>query len=154
VLAQPDRPLQEADLRTVPQEKQEFLRARLGHPICSVVQEAVAQKISKDQQAAGFQPSVPFIATFSACMMMAEVVAHICGWHSILEPRFQFDFLLGPGYGHQVPQTRRPTCICTQKAKNITVLRASRGLKDASTSVVPKDTLPGQRPDRSDVVLK
>lgn len=132
VLAQPDRALREGDLLVVPAEKQEFLRARLGRPICSVVQEAVAQKISNDRQAVGFQPSVPFIATFSACMVMAEAVAHTCGWPSVLEPRFQFDFLLGPAYGQLVPQERRTACICTQKAKNINLIRKSRGLRDTA----------------------
>jgi molybdopterin/thiamine biosynthesis adenylyltransferase len=129
-LAQPDRLLEEADVLDASVDKQEFLRARLGRPICSVVQEGIAEKISNDRQAAGFQPSVPFVATFSACMVMAEAVAHICGWPSVLEPRFQFDFLLGPTYGQLVPQGRRTACICKQKVKNINLIRRSRGLKD------------------------
>ena len=150
VLAQPDRLLQEADILAASADKQEFLRARLGRPICSVVQEGVAQKISNDQQAAGFQPSVPFVATFSACMVMAEAVAHICGWPSVLEPRFQFDFLLGPAYGQLVPQERRAACICTQKAKNINAIRTVWGVKDAKTLAIPRDSMPGQNAEHSE----
>jgi len=90
-----------------------------------VVQEAMAQKISEERQREGFEPSVPFVACFSACMEMAETVAQICGWPSILEPRFQFDFLRGPAYGQELPQTRRTDCICARR-KNIDKLREAR----------------------------
>jgi molybdopterin/thiamine biosynthesis adenylyltransferase len=147
VLSQPDRLLEESDVLAAPAAKQEFLRVRIGRPICSVIQEAIAQRISEEKQDEGFQPSVPFVATFSACMVVAEAVAHLCGWSSVLEPRFQFDFLLGPGFGQQLPQARRATCICTQKARNINLLRRSRGLKDAWTGEMPKDKSSGQATD-------
>jgi len=106
-------------------EKRDFLRSRIVQPLCSVVQEAIAQKISQEQQAEGFEPSVPFVACFSACMVISELVAHICGWPSILEPRFQFDFLVGPGHGQELPQRRRADCICARH-KNIERLREER----------------------------
>jgi molybdopterin/thiamine biosynthesis adenylyltransferase len=120
-----DSVLAKADVDQAPTEKQEFLRSRIGRPICSVVQEAMAQKISEERQGEGFQPSVPFVACFSACMVIAETVAHICGWPSILEPRFQFDFLTGPAYGQEVPQTRRTDCICARR-RNIDKVRKAR----------------------------
>ena len=91
-----------------PVEKREFLRAHLGKPICSVIQEGIALKISADEQQKGFEPSVPFTACFSACMVVAEMVAHVMKWPSALAPRFQFDFLMGPQYGQELPQGRRP----------------------------------------------
>jgi hypothetical protein len=115
----------EADVNSVSPERRDFLRSRVGQPLCSVVQEAIAQKISQEQQAEGFEPSVPFVACFSACMVISEVVAHICGWRSILEPRFQFDFLLGPAYGQELSQRRRTDCICARH-KNIEGLRKAR----------------------------
>jgi molybdopterin/thiamine biosynthesis adenylyltransferase len=120
-----DSVLVKADVDLAPTEKQEFLRSRIGRPICSVVQEAMAQKLSEERQGEGFQPSVPFVACFSACMVIAETVAHICGWPSILEPRFQFDFLTGPAYGQEVPQTRRTDCICARR-RNIDKVRGAR----------------------------
>ena len=82
-----------------PPEKQDVLKSFVGHPVCSVVQHAMAQKISSKQQTDDFEPSVPFVACFSACTVMTEVLAYLCGWGSQLEPRYQFDFLFGPGFG-------------------------------------------------------
>jgi molybdopterin/thiamine biosynthesis adenylyltransferase len=115
----------QSDVDQAPAENRDFLRSRVGRPICSVVQEAVAHKISEEQQREGFQPSVPFVACFSACMVIAETVAQISGWHSILEPRWQFDSLMGPAYAQELPQTRRPDCICGRR-RNIDKLRSMR----------------------------
>jgi molybdopterin/thiamine biosynthesis adenylyltransferase len=125
VLAHPDAVLDEKHLIDVPPEKREFLKRHLGKPICSVVQEAMAQQISADKLEQGFQPSVPFVACFSACMVMSEAVAQMAGWGSKLEPRFQFDFLIGPAHGQELPQGRRPNCVCGRQ-KNINKLRSIR----------------------------
>jgi hypothetical protein len=63
--------------------------------------------ISSEEQEHDFEPSVPFVACFSACMVMAETIAYLCGWESKLERRFQFDFLRGPASGLDLPQARR-----------------------------------------------
>jgi hypothetical protein len=115
----------QVDVDNAPAEKQEFLRSRIGRTVCSVVQEGVAHEISLEEQQDGFQPSVPFVACFSACMVISEAVAHICGWPSVPAPRYQFDFLTGPAYGQELPQGRRLDCICTRR-KNIEALRAVR----------------------------
>lgn len=119
---QPDVPVTEADVAAAPIQKKEFLRARIGKSVCSVVSEAVIQKISEDAHDSGFEPSVPFVAAFSASMVVAQAITHIAGWHSALDTRFQFDFMRGPGYGEQYPQERRTDCIC-QRRKNINRLR-------------------------------
>jgi len=124
-LLRPDDLLSASDVDCAPGEKREFLRARLGRPICSVIQEGIALKISAEQQAKGFEPSVPFAACFSACMVVAEMIAHNMRWPSVLAPRFQFDFLVGPAYGQELPQGRRASCICARQ-KNIDRARAAR----------------------------
>ena len=116
-------------VETAAPEKQGFLRSRLGRPVCSVIQEAMALAISDSKQSQGFQPSVPFVAAFSACMIMTETIAHLCGWPSLIAPRFQFDFLMGPAYGQELPQRRRDDCVCGRR-KNIDALRAGRKLKN------------------------
>jgi hypothetical protein len=120
----PEALVSASDVENAPVEKRDFLRARLGHPICSVIQEGIAQKISEDQQQKGFEPSVPFTACFSACMVVAEMIGHLMKWPSVLAPRFQFDFLMGPAYGQELPQGRRAGCICSRQ-KNIERVRAS-----------------------------
>ena len=107
-----DSHLSEDDVLAAPGTKRELLRPHIGKPICSVVEAAMALKLSEERQRAYFEPSVPFVACFSACMVVSELVAHIARWPSVLEPRFQFDFLRGPGYGQLLPQERRDTCLC------------------------------------------
>src|SRR5690242_4986123 len=91
----------------------------------------VAQEISEEQQEAKFEPSVPFVACFSACMVMTEALGHLCGWKSRVAPRFQFDFLLGPAFGLELPQDRRQNCIC-RPTKNIDKVRAMHSLSNAT----------------------
>lgn len=124
---QPDELVTTADVEAAPEEKKEYLSVRIGKPICSVVSEAVTLKISQDAQASGFEPSVPFVAAFSACMVVAQAISHLAGWTPTLETRFQFDFLQGPGRGEHYPEERRKDCIC-QRRKNIDRLRAVHGL--------------------------
>lgn len=118
--------ISEADVANAPAEKREFLRQRVGKQICSVVSEAVAQAISTADLPQGFRPSVPFVACFSACMAVAELVRTIAGWPQLLEPRFQLDLLWGPARGQHLPQQRRRDCICATRAKNIATVKASR----------------------------
>jgi len=122
-----DRALQESSILTevdiieAPVEKQQWLRERIGHQICSVIQEAVAQQLSEEQHRQGFAPSVPFVASLSASMVVAELVKHVAGWtlSNPLGPRFQCDSLRGPAYGLSVPQERRRDCICIARRHNI-----------------------------------
>jgi molybdopterin/thiamine biosynthesis adenylyltransferase len=120
---EPDSLVTEADVEAAPQEKRDALRSSIGHPVCSVVQQAVAQQISLEQQEQNFEPSVPFVACFSACMVMTEALVYLCGWDTKLEPRFQFDFLTGPSYGQYLPQARRTDCVCARR-RNIDKVRA------------------------------
>jgi molybdopterin/thiamine biosynthesis adenylyltransferase len=126
-LQDPNSLVNQSDVEAAPPDKQDALRSQVGHPVCSVVQQAMAQKISLEQQEQDFEPSVPFVACFSACMVMAEALAYLCGWETKLEPRFQFDFLLGPAFGLELPQGRNQHCVCGRR-KNIDRLRAMRGL--------------------------
>ncbi len=142
-LQEPDSLVTEADVEAAPQEKRDALGSSIGHPVCSVVQQAVAQQISLEQQEEDFEPSVPFVACFSACMVMTEALAYLCGWESKLEPRFQFDFLTGPDYGQNLPQARRTDCVCARR-RNIDKVRALHIVRSAET-VSMKSEPDGQR---------
>lgn len=133
----PDALVSASDVENAPGEKRDFLRTRLGRPICSVIEEGIALKISEGQQQKGFEPSVPFTACFSACMVVAEMVIHLMKWPSVLAPRFQFDFLMGPAYGQELPQGRRTSCICSRH-KNIESARAARTGKATHISEIGK----------------
>lgn len=120
----PFEKISEQDVERAPSEKRVWLQARIGKQICAVVQEAVAQQISEHKHSQGFEPSVPFVAGFSACMVTSELVKHILGWPSSLELRFQFDFLRGPALGQEYPQERRRDCICVTRSHNINKFRS------------------------------
>jgi hypothetical protein len=113
----------EDDVRMAPTGKKGWLHARLGHQVCSVVREAMAKKISVVRQQEGFEPSVPFVACLSACMMVSELVKTVTGWPTTLGPRYQFDALQGPVHGQEIPQRRRKDCICTTRSRNIEIIR-------------------------------
>jgi hypothetical protein len=114
------------DVQVAPIIKKDWLRARIGQKICSVVEEAVAKQISEEQQGEGFEPSVPFVAGLSASMMVAELVKYTCGWPTPLAPRFQFDVLRGPAFGQDLPQERRKDCVCVTRRKNIDIFRLNQ----------------------------
>jgi len=116
----------EDDVRIAPTEKQVWLHEHLGHQVCSVVREAMARQISAVRQQEGFEPSVPFVACLSACMMVSELVKTVSGWPTTLGPRYQFDALQGPFRGQEYPQRRREDCICTTRARNIEIIRRRR----------------------------
>jgi len=112
------------DINRAPTAKRDWLALNVGKPICSVVQEAMAQSISNSN--IEFQPSVPFVANLSAAMMVTELVKFTMGLESNLEPRFQFDVLRGPAVGQLLPQSPDPRCICRTRFKNIEAWRESR----------------------------
>jgi molybdopterin/thiamine biosynthesis adenylyltransferase len=116
------------DVTKAPADKKNWLQARIGKQICSVVQEGIAQQISNEEQKEGFEPSVPFVACLSSCMIVAELVKSIYGWPSSLESRFQFDVLHGPALGQELPQRRRQDCVCTTRNRNIETIRLRRNV--------------------------
>jgi len=116
----------EADVLAAPRDMQDSLRRHIGRQICSVVAEAMAQRISLESQRSGFEPSIPFVACLSACMMVSELTKATLGWESRLETRFQWDSLFGPYRGEHFPQARRRDCLCVERGANIERLRDQR----------------------------
>lgn len=119
-------PVTEEDVIAAPRDKRDWLQARIGKKICSVIPEGLAQSISTERQREGFEPSVPFVACLSACMMVTELVREVAGWGSLLKSRFQFDVLIGPTNGQHFPQTRQRNCECVTRQANIDKVRMRR----------------------------
>lgn len=117
------------DVRAAPAQKRKWLGTQVGKELCSVVSEATIEKLSQEKQKEGFQPSVPFVACLSSCMVVAELVRQMLQWPRILETGFQFDVLAGPQYGIRKAHSRKPTCICVQRKNTIELLRKKHGLK-------------------------
>jgi len=114
-LLDPDSLVTIADVNAAPEDRRDFLAANLGRTVCSVTREGVAQLISLEKQDQKFQPSVPFVACLSACMVIAELVKHATKVLSPLDGRFQFDSLVGPMAGQMFPERRHSTCSCVTR---------------------------------------
>lgn len=107
-LARLNDTLTEGDVASAPSNKKEFLRSRVGKQLCAVVQEGI-ELLTESPANAPFAPSVPFVATMSAALMVAELAkAH--GDASATAGRYQLDMLRGPAAGLVLPQACRDDC--------------------------------------------
>jgi len=125
-LADPLTVITEADIEASPLEKREWLRERKGKQVCSVVSEGMLALLSGEAQSAGFEPSVPFVACLSSCMIVSELVRYLQGVPQILETGFQFDVMVGPENGQRKAHSRKPDCMCVTRRHNIELLRGKR----------------------------
>lgn len=116
----------EDDLEHASPEKRVFLAKNIGKQICALLSEAEIEKITKQPSKQGFQPSVPFVACLSACMVVTELVRTIRRDTSALETGFQFDVLVGPQNGIRKSHARKKSCICVDRREVIEKLRARR----------------------------
>ncbi|MGF7054767.1 hypothetical protein GGC47_003971 [Bosea sp. OAE752] len=123
-LADLTRPLSERDVEAAAPERRQWLTEQVGKPICSVL--GAASALSVDAVEEGFRPSVPFAATFSACMMVTELVRYLTTGKVGVEPRFFFSLLWGPQLGEFYPEDRHEDCLCVKRAANIDRFRARR----------------------------
>jgi hypothetical protein len=126
VCADPNAVVTEEFVRAAPEEKRAWLSQHLGKPVCSVTPEAVAQMLSREAQRSGFSPSVPFVACYSSCMIITELVRYVTTGKAFPEPRWQMNLLWGPQRGIDYSEQRRHDCICVTRGKNIELLRAAR----------------------------
>lgn len=135
-IAEPDSVIGEDDIEAAPTEHRERLRMNVGKPVCSVVSEAVVATLSSEAQAEGFEPSAPFVACLSACMVVTEMIRHCLGWQRVLETGFQFDSLVGPQNGVFKAHERKQDCECVCRRRNIEIVRTSRRVGGDGTVVV------------------
>jgi len=127
--------VRDEDILEAPPHQRESLRAKMGEPIravaCSVAREALVSAISDLKQHEGFEPSVPFVATCSAAMVVGEWIKVAMGLPSQIDPRFQFDALHGPAAGVDFPESRHVDCECVKRRVAIEQYRAARRVAGA-----------------------
>lgn len=123
-LVEPTRPLTMSDVAAAAPEKRAWLRLQIGKPICSVLESA--SELAAGHVKAGFRPSVPFVATMSAAMMVTELVRYLTTNKAGVQPRFLFSLLWGPGQGEHFEEDRHHDCVCTVRSTNIDRARARR----------------------------
>jgi molybdopterin/thiamine biosynthesis adenylyltransferase len=125
-LSDPSAVVSQEDIEAAPPEKREWLRERKGKPVCSVVSEGVLRFLAGESQAIRFQPSVPFVACLSSCMIVSELIRYVQQWPQILETGYQFDVMTGPEHGQRKSHARKSDCICVTRRTNIEALRQRR----------------------------
>lgn len=119
-----NREVTKADVEGAPIDKREVLEINLGRPACSVAAELSA--ISTLAMEDDFAPSVPFVATMSAVLVVGELVRRAMGIRSDCR-RFKFDVLLGPHYGRKVNEPASAGCECQTRRHVIDAVRRARG---------------------------
>ncbi len=123
------RPLTDEDVAAAAPEKQSWLRQcqREGKRICSIITEAqLAQRLSV-QLSEGFRPSVPFVASASAALVIAAAVKGLIFQEAPSPALFQFgSIFLGPEAS--AGATREPTagCQCVSQRAAISRLQSAR----------------------------
>ena len=114
-------------IAAAPKEKTAFLQSKLGERAAAV---ACAKAIEMKDMVDGdvrenFAPSVPFVATMTAVLVMGEVVRRAMGVPTVVR-RFQFDTLIGPQRGTKINEKAKFTCRCQKRKGPIDKLRAAR----------------------------
>ena len=113
------------DVEAAPSAKRPYLHSHIGKKICSVVSEAMIARIAQAGTRASFAPSVPFVATMSAVMVIAALARRLLEPDS-LTPRFVFDILQGPQRGELLRERAHSRCICQARKSAIERVRALR----------------------------
>jgi len=126
VVANGEAIITQAHVDAAPEDKKPWLATQIGKKVCSVVSEAVVEMLSSEKQRSGFAPSVPFVACFSGCMAVTELVRYLVEGTTVPEPRYPLNLLWGPHHAVDYPQGRRPDCFCMERAAIIDKVRATR----------------------------
>lgn len=125
------QPLSDADIERAEESRQPWLREMQaqGKTRCATVGAAVSERLGVNL-ANAFRPSVPFVATAAASLVMSEAikaVAYPCAHYT---HRFQIESLfLGPQSSIATFQPASSACLCTTQRNLIDELAASRSTR-------------------------
>lgn len=127
-LSAPDRPLTAEDLARASPEKQQWLRQRLseGKTVCSIVSEATMAKFGANLER-DFKPSVPFVATAAACLVMAEFTKYLLDRNAEYhQTSVVGNLFLGTSRSSSFNRAADPSCLCVLHHQNIVSMKAHR----------------------------
>ncbi len=127
-LSEQGRLLTEDDIVNAAPDKQEWLKAMLKErrTICSVVSEAGLQRLGVNAEV-GFRPSVPFVATAAAAMVVAEAIKALLFPGAPYHQRVVIgNLFIGPGSMAKASRFAEPSCFCVSKRGLINSLHQRR----------------------------
>ena len=123
-----NRQISDADIEAAAPHVRDALRAgrRAGATICSMLPSLLAHQRMGVELDEGFRPSVPFVASAAAALVMTQVLRNLC-WP---ETRFVHEFQIADlfkGFHTSLSLYRRAamSCPCTQH-RNLIIELAGR----------------------------
>lgn len=123
-----DRVLTMDDVEKADPKMRDWLTERVqsGMTICSVVSEASLEKLGASVES-GFRPSVPFVATAAAALMMGETVKALCLPASTYHQSLVIgNLLLGGTNTSFLDRSADEACVCVMHRTSIEKLRLKR----------------------------
>jgi hypothetical protein len=135
----PGRLLTEADIEEADEAHKPWLREQLqkGRTICSTIAEGQARAALGVQLAAGFKPSVPFVATASAALVVAQALRSLLYPQSRFVQLFQMaNLFLGPHASAGVLTPADARCECTTQRSVILRVAGARATATRATAQV------------------
>ncbi len=108
------RPLTEQDVAEANESMREWLQGQvaLGKTVCSTISEAQSRSLGIELDE-GFNPSVPFVATASAALVVTQTLKTLFYPDAEYTQRFQMESIfLGPEASLGVLQHADPNCEC------------------------------------------
>ena len=108
--------------------KHEWLREMLKEKrtICSIVSEVGLQRLGVNSEE-GFRPSVPFVATAAAAMVVAAALKALLFPDNLYSQRFTIgNLFLGPQASIKTNRYAEVSCICVKRRSLINSISQSR----------------------------
>jgi hypothetical protein len=125
-VAMPDEVIGDTHLALAPGHLRDWLAARKGKTVCSVLSEAALAQMGVDS-AQAFRPSVPFVATASAALMMGELLKAVLTPEREYVQQFTFgNLFLGPQHSAALTRAASAACICVSGRAAINAWRAKQ----------------------------
>jgi molybdopterin/thiamine biosynthesis adenylyltransferase len=124
----PNRLITDEDIGKADESARAWLREqqRTGQTICSTISAGMASRLGL-ALAKDFRPSVPFVATASAALVIAQVLRNLLWPEQKFIHEFQFSSLfVGASTGVRLGRLASPDCECTKNSKVIDAIIASR----------------------------
>jgi hypothetical protein len=108
-----DEVIGDGHIAAAPKDKRTFLESKRGQKTGAVgcARAIEMAHMFADGVKEGFAPSVPFVATMTGVLVMAEMVRRLMNLPTTVR-RFQFDMLVGPQAGSKINEKASPGCRC------------------------------------------
>ena len=109
-----NRPLTEQDVSEADESKRAWLGERMaqGKTVCAIISEAQSRSLGLELEQ-GFSPSVPFVATVSAALVVAQALKSFLYPDAEFTQRFQMESVfIGPEASIGVLTRADPLCEC------------------------------------------